>query len=53
MLRIKFKYADQYSNWEWRTQECIMSSVEKCIETYGLGVDCEYEIISVEEIKEK
>jgi hypothetical protein len=50
MLRIKFKYRDQMSNWEWRQQECIVSSVERCIEIYGLGIDCDYEIISVEEI---
>lgn len=51
MLHIKFKYRDNYSNGEWRNQECIMSSVEQCIKIYGLGVDCDYEIISVEEVK--
>lgn len=50
MKRIKFKYRDQMSNWEWRQQECIVSSVERCKEIYGLGIDCDYEIISVEEI---
>lgn len=50
MLRIKFKYRDQMSNWEWREQECSVSSVEKCKEIYGLGIDCDYEIISVEEV---
>lgn len=50
MYHIKFKYADQYSNWEWRYQECTMSSVEECKRIYGLGVDCNYEIISVEEV---
>lgn len=49
MLRIKFKYRDQMSNWEWREQECSVSSVERCKEIYGLGIDCDYEIISVEE----
>ena len=50
MKRIKFKYRDQWSDWEWREQECIVSSVEDCIRIYGLGEDCEYEIISVEEV---
>ena len=48
MLKIKFRYADAMSGWQWREQECIVSSVQKCREIYGLGVDCEYEIISVE-----
>lgn len=50
MLRIKFRYADAYSNWEWRNQECIVSSIAECKRIYGLGIDCDYEIISVEEI---
>ena len=49
MLKIKFKYRDQYSNWEWREQECIMSSVEECIKVYGLGIDCDYQIVDVKE----
>lgn len=49
MKRIKFRYADQYSNWEWREQECTVSSVDECIRIYGLGQDCDYEIISVED----
>ena len=48
MLRITFMYADKYSNWEWRTQTCIVSSVAECKRIYGLGIDCEYKIISVE-----
>lgn len=52
MFRIKFKYADKYSNWQWREQECVVSSVSKCIEIYGLGVDCDYKILSVEKIEE-
>lgn len=50
MLKITFRYADALSNWCWREQSCIMSSVEQCIEWYGLGTDCEYEIVSVEEV---
>ena len=50
LLHIKFRYADELSNWKWREQECTMESVAKCIEFYGLGKDCVYEIISVEEV---
>lgn len=50
MLHIVFEYADAMSNWEWRRQECVVSSVLKCIELYGLGIDCEYRIISIEEV---
>lgn len=51
MLRVKFRYRDVMSNWQWREQECIVSSVRECIRIYGLGIDCEYEIISVQEVK--
>lgn len=49
-LRIVFEYKDRYSNGTWSRQECICSSVEQCIEWYGLGVDCDYRIISIEEV---
>lgn len=49
MLRIVFKYRDELSNWEWRTQRCTVSSVDECIRIYGLN-DCDYEIISTEEV---
>ena len=29
MKKIKFKYRDEISNWEWREQECVVSSVEE------------------------
>ena len=53
---IKFKYADSYSNWAWRNQSCSLygkdkyEAISKCKEMYGLGVDCDFEILSVEEI---
>ena len=50
MLHIKFEYADALSNWEWRKQECNVPSVEECKRIYGLGVDCDYRIISIEEV---
>lgn len=50
LYHIKFQYMDAMSGWKWRTQECIVSSVEECIRIYGLGVDCFYQILSVEEV---
>lgn len=50
MKHIKFRYKDELSNGEWRYQECILDSVESCIEVYGLA-ECEYEILSVEDIE--
>lgn len=44
MKKITFRYADAMSNWN-----CIMESVAECIKIYGLGIDCDYEILSVEE----
>ena len=51
MVKIKFEYRDEMSNWEWKEQECVVSSVEECIKIYGLGIDCDYRIIEVKEIK--
>lgn len=48
MLLVKFKYRDGYTHGEWREQECTCESISECKEWYGLGTDCEYEIISVE-----
>lgn len=50
MLRIEFEYQDAYTNGEWRKQSCTCSSVAECIKFYGLGVDCDYRIISVKEV---
>lgn len=50
MLKIEFEYADAMSNLEWRKQSCVVSSVEECKRIYGLGIDCEYRIISVKEV---
>lgn len=49
MKHIVFKYRDDYSYPEWREQECWVRSLQECKELYGLGIDCEYEIISIEE----
>lgn len=50
MLHIKFEYADAMSGWKWRKQECVVSSVEECKRIYGLGIDCEYRIVSIEKV---
>ena len=50
MLHIKFRYRDNYTNGEWREQECVVQSIKECREIYGLGIDCEYQIIEVEEV---
>lgn len=50
MFEIEFAYRDQYTNGKWNTQICQVSSVEECKRIYGLGVDCEYRIISVKKI---
>ena len=51
MLEITFEYADSLSNWKWQKQHCVMESVKKCIEWYGLGKDCDYRILEVKEVK--
>ena len=51
MVKVIFEYMDRYTNGEWNRQRCIVESVEKCKEIYGLGIDCDYRIISVEEVQ--
>ena len=36
MLNITFKYTDAMSNWEWRTQHCVVSSVKSAREFMDL-----------------
>ena len=51
MVRVVFEYMDRYTYGEWNRQRCVVESVEKCKEIYGLGIDCDYRIISVEEVQ--
>lgn len=51
MLKIEFEYRDEYCYPHWNKQSCQVGSVEECKRIYGLGVDCEYRIISIEEVK--
>lgn len=50
MLEIEFEYKDSASNWKWMKQSCVVSSIAECRKIYGLGIDCEYRILSVKEI---
>lgn len=47
MLRIKFRYKDEYTRDNWSYQECVCSSVQKCLEWYGLRQCEQYEILEV------
>ena len=50
MKKITFRYRDSLSNWEWRTQHCIVPSVEECIKIYGLDdSSVDYEILEIED----
>ena len=50
MVKVVFEYMDAYTNGEWNRHECIVSSVAECKKIYGLGIDCSYRIVSVEEV---
>ena len=50
MLHIKFEYADAMSGWQWRKQECVVSSVKECKKIYGLGIDCNYRILEIRKL---
>ena len=53
MVHIVFEYKDQYTHGNWSKQECTCIDVQSCKDSYGLGSDpnCEYRILSVEEVK--
>ena len=51
MVNIEFEYKDSHTNGKWSKQSCTVSSVAECKKIYGLGIDCEYRIISVKEVK--
>ena len=53
MVHIVFEYIDRYSHGKWNRQECDVSSVKEAKKIYGLGVDCDYRIISVEPSEKK
>jgi hypothetical protein len=52
---VKFKYIDDYTNvWSYQSGSFSANNehdaVEKCKIWYGLGIDCAYQIISVEKV---
>ena len=53
MVRVVFQYKDEMSEDEWKTQECLVSSLQEAKRIYGLdGSDptlVAYRIIKVEE----
>ncbi len=51
MYHIVFQYRDMYTNGAWHVQEGIFRDLQQCKEFYGLGIDCEYRIVSCEKIK--
>ena len=51
MVHITFEYKDYLSHGKWNRQECTVRSVDECKRIYGLGIDCEYRILKVEEVK--
>ena len=55
MVEVVFEYKDKLSNGKWNKQSCIVSSVERAKEIYGLGVDpdCEYKILNVKDLSEE
>lgn len=50
MLRIRFELKDEMTHGQWQVRECTGFTVEECVELYGLGKDCDYRILGVEEI---
>ena len=51
MVHVVFQYKDKYTGDKWNEQECYVSSVAECKAIYGLGTDCDYKIIKVEEVE--
>ena len=47
MVHIVFQYMDEYTHGEWKEQECVVENLAECKRLYGLGIDCEYRIISI------
>lgn len=49
MTHIVFEFKDAYSHGKWIRRDCVVSSLEQCIKIYGLGDDCDYKILLVED----
>lgn len=51
MVQVIFEFKDEYTHGKWQRQSCTVESLDECIEMYGLGRDCEYRIIDIQEVK--
>lgn len=51
MVQVIFEFKDEYTHGQWHRQSCTVKSIDECIEMYGLGRDCEYRIIDIQEVK--
>ena len=50
MLKVTFEYCDAYSDGEYKEQVCVVSKLQDAIDFYGLGFDCDYNILSIERV---
>lgn len=50
MVKVEFEFRDEYSNGRWIKNTGIYEDLRQCYEINGLGIDCEYRIISVQEV---
>lgn len=48
MITVEFEYKDSMSHGNWNKQSCTAKSLREVIEWYGLGIDCEYHILSMQ-----
>ena len=53
MKEITFRYRDEMSNWEWRTQHCTVETVNDCIKIYDIEHLFEDEKMAIDYILSK
>lgn len=49
MVTVEFQYRDKFSRGEWRKQTATGDSIREIAEWYGLGINCDYRILSVKD----
>lgn len=53
-FEIEFEYKDKLSHGNWNRQSCSLyandkyDAIQQCKDLYGLGIDCEYNILGVQ-----
>lgn len=52
MVKVVFKYKDEYTHGQWRTQEGTYESLDQCVKMNGLD-ECKYEIVSITTISKE